>query len=98
MAESDSKGFLVAVKTVRTVVCDRCGGEGGTERYGIAFPDAGRRTFDLCPTCAMPLQELADLLDRVGTRGPKQQAQRVMTVEEVERKRRAAKRKARKSG
>ena len=85
---------LVAVQTVKVVICDRCGcSEGNTERYSVAFPNAGRRTFDLCPVCAEPLRELATLLDKVGHTGPKRHQQPILTVEEVEARVRRARRK-----
>lgn len=96
MSGSPSKGRrgrLVAVQTVRIVVCDKCGTEGGTERYVVSFPAGGRRTFDLCGSCSEPLNELAALLDKLGERGPKKHQQPVLTQEQLEAQVRKARKK-----
>ena len=78
-----ARRHLMAVKTVKVTYCDRCGADEGTARYSIGFPTGQRRTFDLCETCAEPLAHLADLLGKLGERGPKHQTQPVLTPEQV---------------
>lgn len=83
MRSRSDRGHLMVVKSVRVVYCDQCGTDGGTERYMIAFPGGGRRSFDLCEQCAGPLRELAGLLEKVGERGPKHHQQPVLSEDQI---------------
>lgn len=84
----------MAVQTLKIVVCDKCGSDGGTDRYTVVFPTGNRRTFDLCGTCAEPLADLTELAVASG-RGPKGHSQPVRDEAEIERMLRSGARKAR---
>lgn len=93
---STSKRGLMAVQTVRRVVCDKCGDSaGGIERLAVTFPGGNRRTFDLCSGCVAPILELQELLPQMGKTGPRRHAQPVFSEAELDKRVQQAKRRAR---
>lgn len=85
---------LVAV-VKKTLACDKCGSEEGVTRYNITFPNAGRRTCDLCIEDKVPLDELEKLY-KARPRGRKPAA-RVVSEKDIEQARKRKSRTVKKS-
>lgn len=87
----------MVTKTVKIVVCDKCGEDRDTERYSITFPGDGRRSLDLCEKCRAPLEELAALFINSPKPGPRYHGRPVVDEKTVEAQRKKPPKKPRKA-